>query len=64
MFEVFTIMRQLHSWLRYLSEALSLQPARPLSVEMRTKLKELEGLTRESPSKLSWPWTWRLTNAR
>src|SRR6266545_2965315 len=49
MFEVFTIMRQLHELLWYLTEALALQPARPLHGELRVALDETERLTRYGP---------------
>jgi hypothetical protein len=49
MFEVFTIMRQLHELLWYLTEALTLQPARPLHGELRVALDETERLTHLSP---------------
>jgi hypothetical protein len=44
MFEVFPIMRDLHELLWYLTEALTLQPAHPLS--------ETERLTHKSPDAL------------
>lgn len=49
MFAVFTIMRQLHELLWYLTEALTLQAARPLHAELRAALHETERLTRHSP---------------
>jgi uncharacterized protein YjbI with pentapeptide repeats len=49
MFAVFTIMRQLHELLWYLTEALTLQPARPLHAELRAAIDETERLTRHSP---------------
>jgi uncharacterized protein YjbI with pentapeptide repeats len=49
MFEVFTIMRQLHELLWYLAEALTLQLARPLRGELRAALEETERLTYLSP---------------
>jgi hypothetical protein len=52
MFEVFGVMRQLHTLLVYLSQALTLQPARLLYGELRLKLEELEGYSRESPEAL------------
>ncbi|WP_405720174.1 pentapeptide repeat-containing protein [Streptomyces sp. NBC_00046] len=45
MFQVFPVMRQLHELLWYLTEALSLEPARPLHVEIRRTLDETERLT-------------------
>jgi uncharacterized protein YjbI with pentapeptide repeats len=52
MFAVFTIMRQLHELLWYLTEALTLQPARPLHAELRLALDETERLTHRSPDAL------------
>ncbi len=52
MFEVFTVMRQLHELLWYLTEALTLQRARPLQRELRLALDETERLTRGSPDAL------------
>jgi uncharacterized protein YjbI with pentapeptide repeats len=45
MFAAFTIMRQLHELLWYLSEALALQPARPVHAELRRAQAETERLT-------------------
>lgn len=52
MFAVFSIMRQLHELLVFLSEALKLPPAEPLYSELKLKLEELEGLTRKSSDTL------------
>ncbi len=52
MFEVFTIMRQLHELLWYLTEALTLQPARPLHGELSLALDATERLTHHSPDSL------------
>jgi uncharacterized protein YjbI with pentapeptide repeats len=52
MFEVFLIMRQLHELLWHLSEALTLQPARPLHAELRLAFEEIERLTHSSPDAL------------
>ena len=52
MFEAFTIMRQLHEMLWYLTEALTLQPARPLHDALGVALDETERLTRYSPGAL------------
>jgi uncharacterized protein YjbI with pentapeptide repeats len=49
MFDVFTIMRQLHELLWYLTEALTLQPAHELHAELRAALDETERLTNASP---------------
>jgi uncharacterized protein YjbI with pentapeptide repeats len=52
MFEVFTIMRQLHELLWYLTEALTLEPARPIHSELSSALDETERLTHLSPDSL------------
>jgi len=52
MFEVFTIMRQLHELLWYLAEALTLEPARPLHGELGRALDETERLTQARPEAL------------
>jgi uncharacterized protein YjbI with pentapeptide repeats len=52
MFEVFTVMRQLHELLWYLTEALTLQPARPLHGELKRELDQIERLTHGSPDAL------------
>jgi uncharacterized protein YjbI with pentapeptide repeats len=52
MFTVFTIMRQLHELLWYLSEALTLRPASPLHGELSVALDETERLTHGSPDAL------------
>ncbi|MGH3793399.1 MAG: pentapeptide repeat-containing protein [Pseudonocardiaceae bacterium] len=52
MFEVFPIMRQLHELLWYLTEALTLPPARPLHGELTRALDETERLTHSSPGSL------------
>src|SRR3989440_6648785 len=52
MFEVFTIMRQLHELLWYLTEALNLQPASPLHGEVGLALHETERLTHYGPEAL------------
>lgn len=52
MFAVFRIMRQLHELLWYLTEALSLPPARSLHGELSLALKETENLTRSSTDSL------------
>jgi len=48
MFEVFRIMRQLHELLRYLTEALTLQPAQSIHPALRSLLDETEQLTQQS----------------
>jgi uncharacterized protein YjbI with pentapeptide repeats len=52
MFEVFPIMRQLHELLWYLTEALTLQPARPIHGALSSALDETERLTHLSPDSL------------
>lgn len=52
MFEVFKVMRQLHELLWYLTEALTLQPARPLHDSLRLALDETERLTRLDPESI------------
>jgi len=52
MFTVFTIMRQLHELLWYLTEALTLQPAHSLHGELSLALEETERLTHHSPDAL------------
>jgi uncharacterized protein YjbI with pentapeptide repeats len=52
MFDVFPIMRQLHELLWYLTEALTLQPARPIHGQLRQALDETESLTHDSPDSL------------
>jgi uncharacterized protein YjbI with pentapeptide repeats len=53
MFAGFTIMRQLHELLWYLSEALTLQPARLLHDELSAVLEQTERLTHGSPDALA-----------
>jgi uncharacterized protein YjbI with pentapeptide repeats len=52
MFAVFTVMRQLHELLWYLTEALTLRPARPLHAELRAARDRAERLTRSGPDAL------------
>jgi uncharacterized protein YjbI with pentapeptide repeats len=52
MYEVFPIMRQLHELLCYLTEALTLQPARPIHDELGRAYDETERLTDCSPQSL------------
>ena len=52
MFEVFGLMRQVHSLLRYLAEAVELSAARPLHPELRAKLEELDCISRLEPAAL------------
>src|SRR5947209_16859727 len=52
MFEVFSIMRQLHELLWYLTEALTLQAARPLHGEVGLALHATERLTHYGPEAL------------
>ena len=53
MFQSFTVMRQLHELLWYLSEALALAAARPLHDELRAAFEETERLTGSSPQTLA-----------
>lgn len=52
MFEVFPVMRQLHELLWYLTEALSLPPARSLHDALGRALAETEGLARGTPAQV------------
>lgn len=52
MFAVFPVMRALHELLWYLSEALTLRPARELHGELRRVLEETERLTHGSADEL------------
>lgn len=52
MFDVFVIMRQLHELLWYLTEALTMPPARRLHGELGRALDQTERLTRRSPESL------------
>jgi uncharacterized protein YjbI with pentapeptide repeats len=52
MFEVFTVMRRLHELLWHLTEALQLQPARPLHGELRVALEETGRLTHSRADEL------------
>jgi uncharacterized protein YjbI with pentapeptide repeats len=52
MFQVFTIMRQLHELLWYLAEARALPPARPLHGELSLAFEQTERLTRTGPGAL------------
>lgn len=52
MFDVFLIMRQLHEMLWYLTESISLQPARPIQTELSSMRSETERLTSLSADSL------------
>jgi len=52
MFEVFPVMRHLHELLWYLSEALTLQPARSIHDKLKAALQETDRLTRLRPLEL------------
>ncbi|CAM5780448.1 MULTISPECIES: pentapeptide repeat-containing protein [Brevibacillus] len=52
MFEVFPIMWQLHELLWYLSEALTLRPARPIRDELSQALDKTERLTNLDPDSI------------
>ncbi|MGB9282363.1 MAG: pentapeptide repeat-containing protein [Pseudonocardiaceae bacterium] len=49
MFQVFPIMWQLHELLWYLTEALTLQPARPIHGELSRAVKKIERMTHHGP---------------
>jgi hypothetical protein len=53
MFGAFTIMRQLHELLWYLTEALTMPAARPLHGELRAALQQTERLAGGSPDALA-----------
>lgn len=53
MFEVFGVMQQLHSMLRYLAEAIQMEPARPLARDLQDKFDEIRALSEGSPDSLS-----------
>ncbi|MDX3228069.1 pentapeptide repeat-containing protein [Streptomyces sp. ME19-01-6] len=53
MFEVFPVMRALHELLWYVTEALTLPPARPVHGDLRRALADLDGLTRGSAESLA-----------
>ncbi|WP_223199197.1 pentapeptide repeat-containing protein [Solihabitans fulvus] len=52
MFEAFPVMRNLHELLWYLSEALTLSPARSVHGELRKALEEIERHTHSDPETL------------
>jgi uncharacterized protein YjbI with pentapeptide repeats len=52
MFDVFAVMRHLHELLRYLTEARTLRPARPVHDQLTAALTETERLTRGDPDQL------------
>ncbi|MFC9428280.1 pentapeptide repeat-containing protein [Streptomyces sp. NPDC056987] len=52
MFALLPVVRQLQELLRYLTEALTLEPARALHGELRAALEELERLTLADPATL------------
>ena len=52
MFDVLPIMRQLHELLWYLTEAVTLRPARALRGQLSRVLDETERLTRGGPEEL------------
>lgn len=53
MFDVFPVMRQLHELLWYLSEALTLPPARPVHSDLRRALDDTDRLTRADADTLA-----------
>lgn len=52
MFDVFPIVRQLHELLRYLTEALTFAPARPVHEELRRALAETDRLAGGTPEEI------------
>ncbi|MEV7774716.1 pentapeptide repeat-containing protein [Kitasatospora sp. NPDC086791] len=52
MFEVFPIVRQLHELLRYLTEALTFEPARAVHAELRQALAETDRLAGGTPEEI------------
>ncbi|WP_326846278.1 pentapeptide repeat-containing protein [Streptomyces kaniharaensis] len=52
MFDVFTIVRQLHELLSYLTEALTLEPAGPLNAELGQALEETDRLAGGTPEEI------------
>lgn len=52
MFEVFSIMQQLHEMLCYLNEALNLEDAQPLHRELHGAFEDTEYLTKQSPKSI------------
>ncbi|WP_051711259.1 pentapeptide repeat-containing protein [Streptomyces sp. NRRL S-350] len=52
MFEVFPIVRQLHELLRYLTEALTFEAARPLHADLRRALAETDRLAGGAPEEI------------
>ncbi|WP_240322566.1 pentapeptide repeat-containing protein [Austwickia chelonae] len=53
MFEVFSVIRQLHELLWYITEALDLPSARPVHKELRKALAHIDGVTRGSVESIS-----------
>ncbi|MGW2372264.1 pentapeptide repeat-containing protein [Kitasatospora sp. NPDC001683] len=52
MFDVFPIVRQLHELLRYLTEALTFAPARPVHAELRQALEQTDRLAGGTPEEI------------
>ncbi|MGW2545833.1 pentapeptide repeat-containing protein, partial [Kitasatospora sp. NPDC001574] len=52
MFEVFPVVRQLHELLRYLTEALTFAPARPVHAELGEALEETGRLAAGTPEEI------------
>lgn len=52
MFEVFGVMQQLHSMLRYLAEAMEFEPARPLFGDLQRRFDEIQALSLGRPESL------------
>ncbi|MFD8755945.1 pentapeptide repeat-containing protein [Kitasatospora sp. NPDC059577] len=52
MFEVFPVVRQLHELLRYLTEALTFEPARSVHADLRQALEETDRLAGGTPEEI------------
>lgn len=52
MFAVFPVMRNLHELLRYLAEALDLEPARPIRADLERTYADVDALTHRPPEAL------------
>jgi uncharacterized protein YjbI with pentapeptide repeats len=53
MFQVFAVMRQLHELLWYLTEAVTLPPARPVHAELATAIETIDRLTARGADELA-----------
>jgi hypothetical protein len=52
MFDVFGVMQQMHSMLRYLAEALEMEPAGTLSAELQARFDEIRALSEGTAEEL------------